>query len=793
MVSDREFRLWYGQPAHEWLEALPLGNGILGAMLWGQPHRERADLNVDTLWSGGPRVAHAENSGALLKELRAAVLERGDYVEADTLVHGLQGPFNEAYQPLGWLSVDSEGAGELRNYERSLDLLEGVASVRYELGESLYEREAFVSVPDRALVMHLRVRGAAKLNLSLALGSPHPSELSHENGGIAWLEGKAPAHVVPHYWAEEPAVVYDPSSGLRFAAGLVLKVTNGVVWQESGGPLRVEGADTVTLFVTAATGYAGFGISPVEDPVVLRHTCREVLTALLGEPYTAIRARHVREHQVLFNRCWLQLGRGGASGAPTDERLKALRDGAADEGLVALLFHYGRYLLMASSRPGSQPANLQGIWNDLVRPPWSCNWTTNINTEMNYWHAETTNLAECHEPLMELVADLSRAGVSTAHDLYGCGGWTAHHNVDLWRSTWPTGDQAAHPYWVNWQMGGAWLCQHVWEHYAFSEDRAFLERAYPVMRGSALFLLDYLTQGPDGELVTCPSTSPENSFFTPDGMQAAVSAASTMDIWLIRDLFRHCITASETLGLDEELRARLESALAMLREPRVAADGRLQEWWQDFDEPEPGHRHLSHLFCLYPGDEVTPRSTPGLAAAARRSLEHRLANGGGGPGWSRAWVVGLWARLLEGHLAWENLRNLLAGSVSDNFFGSHDPSVFQIDANFGAAAAIAEMLLQSHAGTIDLLPALPTAWPEGQVSGLRARGGLAVGITWKEGRVTDVRLDVPSARVVKLRCDTPLRLAASQPVNARFSPTDEPGLGALDAAVPGTYRLLADV
>jgi alpha-L-fucosidase 2 len=526
---------------------------------------------------------------------------------------------------------------------------------------------------------------------------------------------------------------------------------------------------------------------------MLRRTCREVLTPLLAEPYAAIRARHVREYQVLFSRCWLQLGPGGASGVPTDQRLKALRDGAADEGLFALLFHYGRYLLMASSRPGSQPANLQGIWNDQVRPPWSCNWTTNINTEMNYWHAETTNLAECHEPLMELVADLSRAGVSTAHDFYGCGGWTAHHNVDLWRSTWPVGNQEANPFWVNWQMGGAWLCQHLWEHYAFSEDSAFLERAYPAMREAAVFLLDYLVEGPSGTLVTCPSTSPENTFLAPDGREAAVSAASTLDTWLTVDLFRHCIAASEILATDQEVRARLTNALEKLHVPQVASDGRLQEWWEDFDEPEPGHRHLSHLFCLYPGDEVTPRSAPALAAAARRSLEHRLANGGGASGWSRAWVVALWARLLEGHLAWKHLREFLRDHVSNNLLDLHPPGWFQIDGNFGAAAAIAEMLLQSHAGTLDLLPALPTAWPEGQVSGLRARGGLAVGITWKQGRVTEVSLEVPSARVVKLRCDTLLRLAADQPVDARFSPTDEPGLGVLDAPVPGTYRLWADV
>jgi alpha-L-fucosidase 2 len=790
-----ESRLWYRQPAHQWLEALPLGNGNIGAMIWGCPDRERADLNVDTLWSGGPRVARAERTGELLAELRAAVLQRRAYADADSLVHGLQGPFNEAYQPLGWLTVDIAGtsAGELRNYERSLDLTRGVVSVRYKVGDILFERETFVSAPDRAFVMHLRVEGAAKLNLAVDLGGPHPNEPAYQDEGIVWLEGRAPAHVVPHYWAEEPAIVYAPGSGLRFAVGLVLSVKGGVVRQANGGPLRVHGADDVTLFLAAATGYAGYAASPVEDPAVLRLACREVLVPLLAEPYATVRARHVQDHRELFDRCWLRLGQPRASQAPTDERLQAVRGEADDEGLFALLFHYGRYLLMASSRAESQPANLQGIWNDQVRPPWSCNWTTNINAEMNYWLAENTNLAECHEPLISLVADLSRAGVSTAQDFYGCRGWTAHHNVDLWRSTWPVGDHQAHPYWVNWQMGGAWLSQHLWEHYAFSEDRAFLEKVYPAMREAALFLLDYLVEGPDGRLVTCPSTSPENSFLAPDGREAAVSAASTMDIWLTRDLFRHCAAASEILATDQELRKELNAALGNLYAPQVAPDGRLQEWWEDFGEPEPGHRHLSHLFCLYPGDEVTARSSPALAAAARRSLEHRLANGGPEKGWSQAWVMALWARLLEGHLAWEHLREHLRASVADNMFNVVAPGWFQIDANFGVTAAIAEMLLQSHGGTLDLLPALPPAWPEGQVAGLRARGGLVVGIIWKGGRVTEVRLDVPSARVVKLRCATILCLAASQEVGARLLPGNEPGLSALEARVPGTYTLREDL
>ena len=469
-------------------------------------------------------------------------------------MHGLQGPFNEAYQPLGWLTVDFDGICGPHNYERSLDLSEGVAAVRYEVGGNLYEREAFVSAPDRALIIHMSVRGRGKLNLEIALRSHHPSLSSHDDEGTLWLEGRAPTHVVPHYWPEEPAVVYSEGSGLRFVTGLGLNVVGGELERAASGSLRVEGADEVTLFLTAASGYTAYDLPPVEDPVILRDVCRSVLLRLQGKPYSLLRARHADEHKALFNRCWLHLGGDGATKAATDERLQGLRDGNADEGLFALLFHYGRYLLMSSSRPGSEPANLQGIWNDQVRPPWSCNWTTNINAQMNYWPAETTNLAECHEPLIALITDLSRAGVSTATDFYGCRGWVAHHNVDLWRSTWPVGNGGMHPYWVNWQMGGAWLCQHLWEHYSFSGDRGFLRRAYPTMREAAVFLLDYLVEGPDGKLVTCPSTSPENSFFTPDGNEAAVSAASTLDVWLTRDLFHHCIAASE----NPRLRRRLE-------------------------------------------------------------------------------------------------------------------------------------------------------------------------------------------------------------------------------------------
>ena len=788
LALDKEFLLWYQQPAREWLEALPLGNGAVGAMLWGGPERERADLNIDTLWSGGPRTARREDAEALLPSLRSAVIDDRDYCKADTLVRGLQGPFNEAYQPLGWLWIDIDDISEPRAYERSLDLAEGVATVRYEMGDSLYERQAFVSAPDKALIIHMTVKGSRSLNFEASLWSPHPSQSSCDDTAL-WLEGRAPTHVVPHYWHEERSVVYNGQSGLRFAAGLALDLSGGSVTQAAGA-LRVQGAQEVTLFLSAATGYTGYDREPVDDPIQLRDICRRALGPLRSTLFAVLRAKHVEEHNLRFRRCWLRLGPASVSTLPTDERLQAMRHGKADEGMLALLFHYGRYLLLASSRPANQPANLQGIWNNFVRPPWSCNWTTNINTQMNYWPAEVTNLSECHEPLMDLITDLSRAGTTTAEDFYGCRGWVAHHNVDIWRSTWPVGNGEMHPFWVNWQMGGAWLCQHLWEHFAFSQDRTFLERVYPAMREAAVFLLDYLVDGPDGSLVTCPSTSPENSFFTPEGDEAAVSAASTMDMWLTRDLFRHCIAAVNVLGIDDELIERLTTALDRLYEPRVAGDGRLQEWWEDFGEPEPGHRHFSHLFCLYPGEEVTSNS-PGLADAVRRSLEYRLANGGGQSGWGRAWVIALWARLLEGDRAWHHLSEFPKGHVSNNLFCSFAPGWFQIDGNLGVCAAIAEMLLQSHDSALDILPALPRTWPEGEVYGLRARGGYTVGISWRQGRATEVRIDVPREQVVKLRCGTSLRLRDGRRPGAQLVATKEPGLVHLKVETPGLYKLEA--
>ncbi|GHV16375.1 alpha/beta hydrolase [Spirochaetia bacterium] len=723
-------KLYYNTEASVFEEALPVGNGKLGGMVYGGTKLEHISLNEDTLWSGtGPAPLNPKAKAALSK-VRKQIFA-GDLAGAQELIpQDILCDWTSAYMPLGDLYIQSD-IGNVEAYERSLDLETAIHTCAFRCDGVSFMRELFCSYPARAMVIRQSAGTRGVVSLSLRLSSKLESTVCAEDGFLV-LRGRCPTLTAPFYFSEDPLPYGEGSIGFELR---LWAVAEGGEQHCTDEGIEVKGADRVTIFLCAATSFSGYDRPPQADPHQIN---QKTYKALESRRWDDLKAEHVADYAPLFGRVSLDLGE--SPDQPTDRRLELLAKGADDPGLIELAFQYGRYLLLACSRPGSQPANLQGIWNESPRPPWSSNYTLNINTEMNYWAALPCALSECQEPLFDMISELAVAGGKTARESYGCRGWVCHHNTDIWRSTAPIGrlgvgiGYSPERYGM-WPMAGPWLCRHLWDHYLYTQDKFFLEeKAYPLMRGCAEFLLDWLVEGPGGYLVTNPSVSPENEFIR-DGKGYSAATASTMDISLIRELFTNCLSALDVLGKPEDIRSQIEAALKRLPPYKTGASGGLQEWFNDEQEAEPAHRHISHLYGLYPSNQM-PET---LYEACRKTLTDR---GDDGSGWSLTWKAAAWASLGDGEHAAALLKRQLRFTADNQFFSTdggtypnllsaHPP--FQIDASLGFPAAVAAMLVQNRLGGVVLLPALPPAWRRGSVRGLRAHGGITLDIYWDNG------------------------------------------------------------
>ena len=752
LTFGKEYKLWYNAPATVWEEALPIGNGRIGAMVYCNPLQEVYQLNEESIWSGYPQDWNNPKAANALPQVREAV-DRGDYAKASELWKAnAQGPYTARYLPMANLMLDQLTRGEARNLYRELNISNALSTVTYEADGVKYRRTSFISYPDQVMVIKIAADRPQAVSLHIRLNSLLRYTVQTKGEKTLILNGKAPAYVANRDY-DPHQVVYDDKRGTQFKVQVEL-LPDGGHCEANDSALTVRNANEVVLLLSAVTDFGN----------------KKMTLKKCKRPYQELLQRHTDDHQQLFNRLQLSLGTENLQkeALPTNERLKSFEQDPTDNGLTELYYQYGRYLLIASSRPGGLPANLQGIWNRHVQPPWGSNYTTNINTEMNYWPAEITNLPECFLPLSDFIGRLAVNGAQTAKVNYGINrGWLAHHNSDVWAQTAPTGgydsDPKGAPRWSCWPMAGVWLCQHLWEHYAFGGDKKYLSKtAYPLMKGAAEFLLQWLQKDPEtGYWITNPSTSPENRFRYIDKegkkQNGEISRSSGMDLGLAWDLLTNCIEASTVLDTDKAFRQQCMDVRANLQPFRIGSKGQLLEWDKEFEETDPNHRHVSHLFALHPGRQIIPEQQPELAAACQRTLEIR---GDGGTGWAMAWKINFWARLRDGNHAFGMLKNGLryvdatqvsvrGGGTYANLFDAHPP--FQIDGNFGGTAGITEMLLQSHAGYIHLLPALPDNWQSGSIKGVRARGGFTIDMEWKESRITRLSVTSHSGGTCRIR------------------------------------------
>ena len=805
LYAQDNLKLWYNKPAEVWVEALPVGNGRLGAMVFGRVDEELIQLNESSLWSGGP-VSKSVNPTASshLPAIRDALLKEEDYSKAEALTKKMQGLYTQSYLPLGDLIIKQQlPKSSITFYRRELDISDATTTTNFTVNGVNYKREIFASNPEQVIVIRITASEPKQINLRLSLRSQLRPLISATSGKELVMKGRAPIQVDPSYYnVNKQPVVYSDSDrckGMRYELRVKANAKEGRI-NLTDSTIEVKEASDLTLFVSAATSFNGFDKCPVSQGKDEAKLAKGWLDKAFTKDYQAIWQRHVADYRKFFNRVNFRLKDTGSvtTRLPTDERLKAYSTGAYDPSMETLFFQYGRYLLISCSRPGGTAANLQGLWNHHLRAPWSSNYTININTEMNYWPAEMTNLSEMHQPLLSLIKDLSVTGRYTAAGFYKANGWVAHHNTDVWALANPVGDLGkGDPKWANWPMGGNWLCQHLWEHYRFTNDKDFLRRsAYPVMKEAAQFCLDWLIEDKNGLLITAPSTSPENVFKYGNNKTAGVAIASTMDMSIIWDLFTNLIDASKVLNTDADFRQLLIEKRSKLFPLTIGSKGNLQEWHKDWEDVEVQHRHVSHLFGLHPGRQISPITTPALAAAAKKTLEIR---GDVGTGWSKAWKINFWARLLDGDHTYLLIRQLMqyknevgtnytnAGGIYPNFFDAHPP--FQIDGNFGAVSGMAEMLLQSHLDELHLLPAIPAVWKEGKISGLKARGNYEVSIDWKDGKLVSSDIKSNANGACRLRTATPVKISGVQ-YKAERSGDDY--IISFNAAKGKTYKLTVD-